>query len=309
MRFFFLFLVSLTSVVAISGCGKKELYSNRQFLMGTVVEVISPHPEASEIVFDELRRIESIFSVYKQDSLISKLNNLGFIEYNQEITDLLKKSLEFYKFTDGRFDVTVGPLTKLWKEAINQRKIPSQKLIEERKRLVGMQKVLFTADKIELKETGMSLDFGAIAKGYAVDKAVEKLKEKKIDSAIINAGGDIYCLGSKFGQPWNVGIQHPRDKKRIIKVLKLKNKAVATSGDYEQFMEINNQRYSHIIDPQTGYPVKNDVISVTIIADSCMIADAVATSIFLLGKEIGEEKFKNMKGIEEIIVLTKHDLL
>jgi thiamine biosynthesis lipoprotein len=141
-----------------------------------------------------------------------------------------------------------------------------------------------------------------------VDCAIKELKEKGIDAAIVNAGGDIYCLGKKFNKPWKVGIQNPRDKNKLLADLELKDSAVTTSGDYQQFMESEGKRYSHIINPKTGYPVDNGVISVTVLAKDTLTADIVATSIFLLGKEKGIETFENYKGVEKIIVIEQGDI-
>jgi len=146
----------------------------------------------------------------------------------------------------------------------------------------------------------MKLDLGAIAKGFAVDVAVKKLKELGVNSCLINAGGEIYCLGRKHGKPWKVGVKHPRSSD-MIEYLELENKAVATSGDYEQFFLLQDTHYSHIIDPRTGCPADSGIVSVTVIADDCLTADALATSIFILGKTDSRELIKNFSNIKTII--------
>jgi len=307
MRLFVIGMVLILGMMSL-GCQRQRLHTESQFLMGTIIEVTSADSRASKIVFDEMKRIESIFSIYKEDSLISKLNKNGEIDYNQEIASLVKKSLKFYRLTGGRFDVTIGPLVKLWKNAIKVRKIPTKEEIKDAMELVGSDKLVLTKDKIQLNKQRMILDFGAFAKGYAVDQAIKKLKENGINSAIVNVGGDTYCLGSKFGKPWKVGIRHPRNTKRIIETLEISDAAVVTSGDYEQFVVIEGNRYSHIINPRSGYPVDKGVVSVTIVADSCIIADAVATSVFLLGKKAGLRIFEEFRGIERIVVFTDKDL-
>jgi len=300
------FIVLLT----IIGCAQEKLYTEKRFLMGTVIEVISPYKEAAGIVFNEIERIDKVFSTYKEDSAIAHLNKTGFLNTNFEVTSLIEKSKIFYDLTEGLFDVSVGPLSKIWKEAIKENKIPASKLIKKNLLLVGFDKIYIDhkQNSIKFKKSGMNVDLGGIAKGYAVDIAIRELKRRGIDSAIVNAGGDMYCLGYKFGKPWNIGLQHPRDKEKILTKLELKDSAVATSGDYEQFMELDGKRYSHIINPKTGYPVENDLVSVTVVAKDAVTADTVATCVFLLGKEKGEKVFSNFEGVNKIITVTKSDV-
>lgn len=310
MRKYRYIVISGLFLLLLTGCQERELYSQRQLLLGTVVEVISPYQEAADIVFKEIKRVENIFSTYLKGSAVSHLNKTGFLNTNFEVAHLIEESKKFSKLTNGQFDITVGPLTKIWKDAFIKNRIPDKVEIKNSLKLVGFDKIYIdkNSHNIRFKEKGMKIDLGAIAVGYAVDCAVKELKRKGIDSAIINAGGDIYCLGTKFGRPWRIGLQHPREKENILSTLELKDMAVTTSGDYEQYMKIGKKRYSHIINPKTGYPIDNDVISVTVIAKDTITADAVATCVFLLGKEKGLETFSNYKGIKKIIVLTESDV-
>ena len=158
---------------------------------------------------------------------------------------------------------------------------------------------------VKFKVLGAKIDLGAIAKGFAVDCAIRKLKEQGISSCLINAGGDIYCLGDKSGKPWKVALQNPRQS-GLLDHLKLKDRAVATSGDYQQFFIKGSKRYSHILDPRTGYPADRGVISSTVVAPDCLTADALATAIFVIGKDKGSllaQKFKDV----ELIVITVSD--
>ncbi|MFC1645853.1 FAD:protein FMN transferase [Candidatus Omnitrophota bacterium] len=297
-------------ILTIAGCSQKRLHREKRFLLGTIVEVISPYPEAAEIAFSEIERIENIFSIKEKDSAISHLNKTGYLNTNFEVTSLIEKSGLFYSLSDGCFDITIAPLTKIWKEALLKNKLPSKKLVRKNMALVGFNKVHIDRvnNSIKFKLKGMVADLGAIAKGYAIDVAVKELKRKGITSAIVNAGGDMYCLGTKFGKPWKLGLRHPREKDEIIDTLLIKDSAVATSGDYEQYMEIDGKRYSHIINPKTGSPVENDILSVTVIAKDAVTADSVATSVFLLGKERGAKIFQNYEGVNEIIIITKSDV-
>ena len=309
MSFKKIFILGLV-ILSITGCARNRLYTEKRLLMGTVVEVISPYKEAAKIAFKEIERIEKVFSVYIENSAISHLNETGFLNTNFEVTSLFLKSNKFYEATKREFDITIGPLTEIWREALEKNKLPQESDIKVAKELVGFNNVHIDEklESIKLMKKGMRVDLGGIAKGYAVDKAVKELKRNGIDSAIINAGGDIYCIGTKFDKPWQIGLQHPRNRDELYDTLELKDLAVVTSGDYERWMEIEGKKYSHIISPKTGYPVESGIISVTVVAKDTITADAVATCVFLLGKDRGTEVFKDYSGVKRIIVITKDDV-
>lgn len=295
------------AVALLCGCQKKPLYSDTQIMMGTFVEVISPEKGASSIVFDEIRRIEGHLSKYKEDSDIAKLNRLGRLRVSPDTMAVLIEANKFWNLSGGEFDVTVGPLLDLWGFRDKQYRLPTEEEIRRTLRLVGFDKIVFNTKNnvVELKLSRMQIDLGAIAKGYAVDQAVRQLRYLGFKSCLINAGGQIYCLGDKFGKPWRVGIRNPRNN-GIIQYLKLRDSAVSTSGDYEQYFMIGNKRYSHILNPKTGYPVDSGIISATVIAPSGLTADALSTSIFLLGKAKGLRLAKQFKGVKVKIVEKKN---
>lgn len=303
-------LVAALVVVLVSGCSQRQLFSKKKLLMGTVVEVVSPYPEAAAIAFNEIERVEKVFSSHIPDSPVSHLNETGFLNTNFEVAFLFEKAKEFYNLTNGMFDVSVFPLSRLWKKCFMTKILPDAQEIITVLPFIGSDKIYIDHESksIKFKRKGMAVDFGAIAKGYAVDAAVKELKRSGIDSAIIRAGGDIYCLGNKFDKPWNVGVQHPRKQNAIMTTIPLRDMAVSTSGDYQQFVDIGGRRYHHIINPKTGYPIENEVVSVSVVAKDATTADTVATCVFLLGKEQGMKKFQKHPGVEQIIVVTKNDL-
>ncbi len=309
MKSFQKIIIASLVLLLTSGCAKERLYNQKKFLLGTMVEVISPYPEAAQIVFGEIDRLEKVFSMFLEDSALSHLNKTGFLNDNYEIAFLIEKAKIFSELTQGEYDITIGPLTKIWKKAISENKLPDENQINEAMKLIGFKKVYIDKKNagIKFREKDMQIDLGSIAKGYAVDAAIKELKRKGIDSALVNAGGNIYCLGTKFGKPWKLGLQHPRKKDKLFKTLELQDTAIATSGDYQQYMEIGSKRYSHIISPKTGYPVENDVASVTVIAKDATTADVISTCVFLLGKEKGLKVFQNYPGVKDIIVITKSD--
>jgi len=304
-RIFLTTIYCLLSAV-LSGCQNKPLYTQTQVLMGTFVEVISPQKEAAGIVFGEIRRLENLLSKYKPDSEVSRLNKLGELQVSKDTLHILKKAKELWQETDGAFDITVAPLVDLWGFTDKRYSVPQDEEIKKSLQLVGSDKINFDKmnNVVEFSVPGMKIDLGAIAKGYALDCAGSKLKEKNINNCLVNAGGQILALGDKFGKPWDIAVRNPRGKD-YLRILKLKDKSVATSGDYQQYFIKGDKRYAHILNPKTGYPVDSGVISATVIANDGLTADALATAIVVLGKEKGVSLVKRFPGIEAQITEEK----
>ncbi len=283
----------------------KKLYREKRVMMGTFVEVISPQKEAVKIAFNEISRIERLLSKYNPESEVSKLNKFGTLKASPETFYVIKKAKEFYSLSNGAFDITVAPLMEIWGFTSKQYSLPSEEKIKEALKLVGSNKIILHDNSfvIQFKTSGMKIDLGAIAKGYAVDCAIEKIKKHGIKDCLVNAGGQIYCLGDKYGKPWRVAIRNPRED-GLVNYLKLKDRAISTSGDYEQYFTKGKKRYAHIINPKTGYPAESSIASVTVIAMDGLTADALSTSIFVLGKEKGELMAKKL-GITEVRIIEK----
>lgn len=263
----------------------KQLYSDNRLLMGTFWEVVSPDKRAGAIVFTEALRIEQLLSKYIATSEIAQLNRSGKLKVSADTFYVLKKSLEFWQKSSGAFDITVAPLVKLWGFTNQKFQVPSENKIRTTLALVGSDKIILHEkdNVVEFKIPGMSIDLGAIAKGFALDCAVKKLKENNISSCLINAGGQVYALGDKFGQIWKIAIS-PGPKSEIGQMLTLNNESASTSGNSEQFFFKEGRRYCHIIDPRTGYPADTGITSVTVVANQGLTADALSTAIFVLGK-------------------------
>ena len=300
-------------MVGIISC-QMPLDKKKFIISGSYLEIMSPDRRAASIVFEEFKRLDRIFNAYNQQSEVSKLNRT----HNKEITisrdliQLIKLSKELSILTNGTFDISHGRLYSFWKEIIKKGKIdklPNKVEIEELKDKGGNRFIDINLKKstVLIKKKGLRLDFGAIAKGFMVDKAIEKLKQNNINSALINFGGDIYCLGKNNNRPWVVGINDYKKQGKTIKEERVINKAIVTSGNYEQFFDFNQRRLSHIINPISGYPVENDVVSVTVIAASCAKADALATAFFVIGvkrtsKLLVKNNFKNKV---EVFIITE----
>ncbi|MBI3991506.1 MAG: FAD:protein FMN transferase [Candidatus Omnitrophica bacterium] len=288
-----------------------------RIIMGTLVKISVVDDgigednanKAIDRAFGSVEGIDRLMSNYKEDSEISRLNRIKGNEplvVNPQVFEIVQKSIEFGKLTSGAFDITVGPLLKLWGfYSSDARSVPDDDKIREIMSMVGYKNIrLFPSErKISFAKDDVKIDLGGIAKGYAVDKAVESLRGSGVKSALICASGDIFALGSgSLPNMWRVGIQHPRKEDEIWVTLVLKDKAVSTSGDYNKYFVSGGKRYSHIIDPRTGYPKSDIPASVTIIACDATAADALATGIFVMGAEKGLEVIESIPGVECMIV-------
>lgn len=280
-------------------------------MLGTIVEITCQDQIAIASAFKEIEKIDKIANNFDPNSEISRFNAVGKIQASPDLLNMVRESLKYYTLSQGAFDITVGPLVKIWKEKIREAEnksrgltLPAENQIKKALSLVGSNKISLNSNEssIRFTQSGMSIDFGAIAKGYAADQAVKRLKELGVRSALVNAGGNIYCLGRKGSRKWRIGIRHPRKPDEIAFYLDLENQAVATSGDYEQFFILDKKRYSHIIDPKTGYPVDNKLSSVTIIAPDATASDGLSTTVFVLGKEKGLELAGKIDGVKVKIV-------
>jgi len=267
--------------------------------MGTFATVISCDERAAGIAFAEIGRIEKLLSKYDPDSEISRLNSAGYIQASPETYYIIKKSKDFSAASSGAFDITVAPLVELWGFKDRDFRLPAKGEIALALQRIGSDKIILNdaGRSVKFSTAGMSVDLGAIAKGYAVDCAVRKLKESGITSALVNIGGETYGLGTKAGRPWTVAIRSP-DKKGFAGRLELIDRGVSTSGNYEQFFIKDGIRYAHIFDPGTGMPADSGITAVTVLANDCLIADSLSTAIFVLGKEKGSAFVKNIPGAE-----------
>ena len=286
-------------IFLLCGCQQPQLHRQTQVLMGTFVEVISPDQRAADIVFSEIRRIEGMLSKYRPESEVSRLNKNGWVKASPEMFFILEKSRGFWELSAGAFDITVGPLMDLWGFTDKDFRQPTDDQIKKTLELIGTNKIILnkTDYVVKFMLPGMKIDLGAIAKGFAVDCAVRKLKDAGIASCLINAGGQIYGLGDKSGKPWKVAIRSPRGK-GFAGYLELKDQAVSTSGDYEQYFKKGKRRFFHIMNPHTGYPGDSRIISATVVAGDGLTADALSTTIVVMGKEKGLALGKKFPGVE-----------
>ncbi len=294
-------------VFCFLGCREVKV-KKTTFLMGTFVEITvwdkdkTKADKSIESAFSKIKEIERIASVFKQESEVSILNQQGRAKVSSGMYSLLEKACQVGNLTRGAFDITIAPLSILWKEKIAKEEIPCEQKISSLQKLVNYKNIVFGDDKeIYFKKKGTVVDLGGIAKGYAIDRAILVLKKHKIRNALINAGGDVFVLGKDNTEKWSVALQNPRLKEEILGTINLENKAIFTSGDYERFFEKKGIRYHHIINPLTGYPVE-ECISATVITDNSALADGLATGILVLGSGGGMKLIEDLPDVEGIII-------
>jgi len=258
------------------------------------------------IAIGEISRIEALISSWKPTSQTSNINkNAGAspVQVSEELFSLIQRALQISNLTDGAFDISYASMDKLWKYDGSMTQMPSKEAIKKSVAKVGYKDIVVDPKNstVFLKNKGMKIGFGAIGKGYAADKAKKLLISNGVSGGIINASGDINSWGSKpSGSSWQVAITNPLNKNKAFAMLPIKD-AVVTSGNYEKYVTFNSRRYSHIIDPRTGYPSQG-IISVTVFAPKAELADALATSVFVMGVETGIDRINQLKAVECIII-------
>ena len=296
--------------------------SGHRLVMGTFARVVAVAADskivdkAIEAALSEIQSVDKLMSDYKSDSEISQVNRDGFaraVTVSEPTYEVLKRSIEFSKITGGAFDITVGPLVDLWHSAKKKNAVPSEEELAAAKTKVGFEKLILDDQQraVRFAVEGMRLDLGGIAKGYAVDKAIEAMQKAGAIGGMVDIGGDLKCFGKppKGKTKWSIGLQNPKlnkntDESDLLFVLKLDSAAVATSGDYQQFALIEGKRYSHIINRRTGAGAQG-LSSVTIITDSATDADALATAVSVMGAAKGLALIEKMPGVEAILVTSQ----
>lgn len=288
-------------------------YYNKEFYcMGTIIQqsiLDEKAEEISEAVEIEMRRIENIMSFFLQYSDITNINNAAgksAVEVDADTLTVIKSAIHFSKITDGAFDITAGPLIKLWGIFTKNERVPSQEEIKEKLGLINYRDILIDekSQTVMLLKPGQMVDLGAIAKGFAADRAIEIYRKYGIKSALINLGGNVKVLGrNKENREWKIGIQDPfKPRGEYLGVVKVSDRSVVTSGAYERYFVSGNTRYHHILDTKSGYSSRSDLISATVIAEKSIAADALSTACFVLGLEKSLELIKAQEGVEAILI-------
>jgi thiamine biosynthesis lipoprotein len=309
--------IILFIIILTTGCSRqKKVYSLTIEKIGTFIQ-ISVFTSGEKLADEAFNTVSNVFdevniqmSAHRDDSLLSRINQssgIGPVKVPPEFFNLIEDSLMYSRKTNGAFDLTVGPVIRLYGFYRREGYLPSEEELKDALSRVGWRKVITDpkASAIFLSESGMSLDLGAIAKGYAVDRAINKLKALGVTDALVNAGGNLYALGDKGGEGWSVGIQHPIHNEKIYLTIEMKNRAVATSGCYQRFVTVGDKTYCHILDARTGLAINNGMQSATIVGPTAEDVDAIATCVMILGPEEGFSFLQKSAGFEGLILYSK----
>lgn len=308
MKFVSILLVTL---ITVNGCNYLEKSSNSEksssyitkssFLLNTII-TITIYDEEDEKILDNainiIRDYEKIFSRTDEKSELSKINldlsstnDAKPIEISDELYDILEDGLYYSQLSSGAFDITIAPVISLWDFTASQPSLPAKEDILNALQYVDYNSLQLENNQISSYKPGFSIDLGGIAKGYIADKVKEYLVSTGVESALINLGGNVLCIASKpDGSPFKIGIQKPfADRDETVAIMEITDLSVVSSGIYERFFTIDNKSYHHILDPTSGYPYDNDLVSVSIISKKSVDGDGLSTTCFALGLEKGME--------------------
>lgn len=311
-------VIITTIILAISlvSCTKED--SNKQLsrtelFMGTAVKVTLYDHESEKLLDDVFKRVaevENLLSINKEGTEVGLLNeNAGIkgVKLSDFSYNLIKKAIEYSRISNGGYDVSIGPLVKLWSIGLPEANVPSEDDIKEVIKKIDHTKVKMndSTNEIFLTEKGMMIDLGSIAKGYIADDISRLLKENKVERAIIDLGGNIYAMGSKDkDHKWKIGIQNPfEDRGDVVGKIEIADKSVVTTGVYERFIEENGVKYHHILNPKTGYPYETDIAGVTIVSDKSVDGDALSTLVFTKGLDEGLKFVEELEAVDAIFIM------
>lgn len=306
-KFIYVLGISVLLILSLSACSKvnnKEKNEQNFITMDTPMRLIAYGPNAKKAVDESVQRLNELNDMASSNistSDISKINNAAGkspVKVHSETIKMLVTSQKYSELSDGKWDISVGPLINLWGIGTDKARIPSDTEIKAKLPLVGYKKIIINEkdSTVMLKDSGMSIDLGGIAKGFAADEVLSIYKKYDIKDGLIDLGSSsIYTLGkTESNNPWSIGIKHPRNETNgnYLGIIKISDEGLSTSGDYERFFVKDGKRYHHILDPATGYPVDNGIMSVTVVIDGSvkdngMLADILSLTVFELGIEKG----------------------
>jgi thiamine biosynthesis lipoprotein len=315
----------LITAGCVAGCGPARpasLVERTRLAMGSELRLAAwtGDPAAAEKAFDavgaEFDRLDALMSVWKPGSEILQINEAAGdhpVRVGAEVRSVLRTAEQISEWTGGKFDVTFGVLSGLWKFDHDQDdRVPDMAAVRRLLPLIDHRAIAIDDEQgtVFLKRRGMRAHLGGIGKGYAIDRAADMLRARGFQNFMIQAGGDLFVAGLKNGRPWRLGIQDPRGgPDRIFATLDLSDATFSTSGDYERFFMKDGRRYHHIIDPSTGEPAANGCRSVTIVTAEAVLADGLSTGVFLLGPERGMALLQQLHGVDAVIVTSKNEVL
>lgn len=316
-------LIGLMLCLLLSGCARQraeaqQMLENQKmenrheattFAMDTIMSFVVLHEDGEELLIDaeqEIRRLENLLSVTLEDSEISRLNRAAgekAVPLSTDTMELLTLGKEYSAYTNGAFDIAISPIVKAWGFTEEEHHVPTQAELDALLPLTDPADLLLEDETAYLQQAGMAIDLGGIAKGYASDQVAELLREKGVESAILSLGGNVYGVGTKpGGEKWEVALANPLDANDYCGLISISDQAVVTSGGYQRYFEENGKTYHHIIDPKTGYPAENELLSVTILCENGAKADVLSTALFVMGPEDAAAFWREQGGFEAIFI-------
>jgi thiamine biosynthesis lipoprotein len=306
-------LILLIGIFLLPALNAQEVFKKSLILMGSrfdLTVVADSEAQGNEylaLAIGEIQRIEKLISSWDPESQTSQINQQAGVrpvQVDSELFELIKRAIKISELTSGAFDISYASMDRIWRFDGSMEAMPSEESIKASVKKVGYRNIILDqqATTVFLQNQGMKIGFGAIGKGYAADKAKALLIKKDVSGGIINASGDLKAWGRQpNGKDWMVAITNPLNKKKAFAWLPIHDSAVVTSGNYEKFVRFNDVRYSHIIDPRTGYPTSG-IVSASVFSKSAELADALATAVFVMGIEVGLDFINQLPGVECIIV-------
>ncbi len=304
------------AMLAFSMPAAADWFADSRPMMGTEISVRLWHSDAEqgqalvEQVFDEVARIDRLMSTYKEDSRISEINRDAAhrpVVAGDELFRLIQRSLDISTLTRGAFDITYDSVGQHYD--FRERRRPDAATVESGLDLIDYRLVNLDAAQgtVDFGAEGVRINLGGIAKGYAVERCVDLLRVAGVHHAVVTAGGDSRLLGDRRGQPWMVGIRDPRKDGEVAMTLPLQDEAISTSGDYERYFDEDGVRYHHILSPSTGNPASG-VHSATVIGPDAVITDALSTSVFIMGVDMGLRLIATLPDYESIVINDKGEI-
>jgi len=299
--------LAVTLLLGTASCRQPGYVFNEGKIYGTVYHIVYESPDGGDMhpaIDAELQRLNKLFSTFDSESQISKVNTNQPVELDSLFVNCFNRSMEVSRLSGGAFDITVAPLVNAWGFGFKHKESITQPLIDSLLKLTGYQKVHLSDGKIIKENPGIMLDMSAIAKGYTCDLIGRFLAEKGCLNYMVEIGGEVVAKGvNSKGNVWSIGLSKPDEtafyeSQDIQAIVKLPERALATSGNYRNFYEEGGKRYAHTIDPATGYPVQHSLLSATVLAGDCMTADALATAFMVLGLEKSVKLAETLPGVE-----------
>ena len=325
LKFILAFLIIFSIIISISYIclnsfeNKNSLTSNNLenlskevFAMDTVmtINIYNSTNDVLDLCEEKIIELDGLFSTTNENSEISILNKYGSNTVSKDTFDLIEKSLKICTSTNGSLDISVYPLVQAWGFTTDSFKIPSNEEITNLLNYVDYKKIkLSTEENTVTLDENMQIDLGSTAKGYTSNSLIKILKDANVKSALLNLGGNVHALGAKpDNTPWRIAIKNPLNNSNAL-VINIIDKAVITSGAYERyFIDDNGKKYGHIIDPKTGMPIENDLLSVTIIGEDAVLCDALSTSLFVMGLDKSIEYWKENNNFDAIFITKNNDI-